>query len=275
MSTLFAPALCLRKAAVGLGATLGLPRLGAARTDSGDFAFVVITDLHYRDERCGEYLRQVASRIRNLHPRPAFVVLAGDLSEGGKPGELRAVREIFHPLPMPVRTIIGNHDYEESGARSAFEAEFGSRLNYEFTHAGWQFLALDTTERRSVYRTRIPVETFRWLDTTLPTLSPTRPTIILTHFPLGRNWLRPVNTKPLLERMQDHHLVASFSGHWHGLTERLVRGSSLSTGRCCSWWRGNHDGSAEKGFTLCQVTGGEVRHEFIAVPIPFAPTLKA
>src|SRR4051812_14630882 len=160
-----------RPPAAGLaGPALSLPAPAAA-AEPGSFTFVVVNDLHYRDERCGEYLRRVASAIRALHPRPAFVVLDGDLSESGRREELRAVREIFHPLPMPVRVVIGNHDYLESGNREAFETEFGSELNHHFVHQDVQFLMLDTTERRSVYRTRIPHDTFSWLDRNLPALS--------------------------------------------------------------------------------------------------------
>ena len=258
----------LRTTAAGLAGTALSLQASAAAAEPGSFTFVVVNDLHYRDERCGEYLRRVAAAIRALHPRPAFVVLDGDLSESGRREELRAVREIFHPLPMPVRVVIGNHDYLESGNREAFEAEFGRELNHHFIHQDVQFLMLDTTERRSVYRTRIPHDTFSWLDHNLSALSTARPTIILTHFPLGRNWLRPVNAKVLLERMRGQNLVAGFSGHWHGLTERSVGEAHLSTGRCSSWWRTNHDGSREKGYTLATVTGGKVQHQFVAVPLP-------
>lgn len=237
-------------------------------TPSG-FTFAVAHDLHYRDARCGDWLRRVAEHVRSQRPRPAFLVLAGDLSEDGTPEQLTAVRRIFTPLPMPVKTIIGNHDYTLEGDRSAYEAIYGAQLNYRFEHGGCQFVALDTTQGRSVYRTRISPATLDWVETTLPVLSRDRPTIILTHFPLGRNWLRPLNARRLVERFHDHRLLATFSGHWHGLTERQQGAVHLSTGRCCSWWRDNHDFSDEKGYTLCKVSKREsewgVEHRFVAV----------
>src|SRR4051794_18567450 len=103
----------LRRSCRGLtAAALGAPLL-AAKASSSDFSFVVVSDLHYRDERCGEYLKRVAAHIEALRPRPAFVMLAGDLSDDGKAEEIRAVRQIFFALPMPVRVIIGNHDHLE------------------------------------------------------------------------------------------------------------------------------------------------------------------
>jgi predicted MPP superfamily phosphohydrolase len=237
------------------------------------FTFAVASDLHYRDARCGDWLRRVADHVRAQRPRPAFLMLAGDLSEDGTAEQLTAVRRIFAPLPMPVKTLIGNHDHTVDGDRSAFEAIYGAQANYRFEHGGCQFLALDTTEGRSVYRTRIADRTLDWVGATLPVLDRDRPAIILTHFTLGRNWLRPLNAHRMVERFREHRLLATFSGHWHGLTERQEGAVHLSTGRCCSWWRENHDGSDEKGYTLCQVArrpgaGGSdwsVEHRFVAV----------
>ena len=76
-----------------------------------DFTFAVLTDLHYRDTRCAEWFHQVLTSLRALHPRPAFLVLAGDLSEDGRPEQLGAVNELFRTMPCPVHRIIGNHDY--------------------------------------------------------------------------------------------------------------------------------------------------------------------
>ena len=259
-----------RRDALRLGgsALLGtvLPASDASATAGvEEFRFVVATDLHYRDARCGEWLMRVAAHVRALRPRPAFVVLGGDLSEDGTRAQLGAVHEIFRALPMPVHSIIGNHDYDLDGRCGEYERLHGPRLNYRFEHDAWQFLALDTTQGRSVYRTRISAGTLQWLDATLPDLSTRRPLVVLTHFPLGRNWLRPINARAVLDRLRAHDLRAVFSGHWHGLTERRERGASLVTGRCCSHWRGNHDGSDQKGYLLCSVRGGAITRGFVPV----------
>lgn len=229
------------------------------------FSFVVINDLHYRDARCGEWLERVVASVRALRPPPAFCVLAGDLSESGMRDQLGAVREIFAALPMPVRAIIGNHDYSDAGARREFERLHGSQLNYRFTHRGWEFLALDTTQGTSVYRTRIATGTIDWTARALRDIRRDRPVVVLTHFPLGRNWLRPLNAAALLARFERHDLRAVFSGHWHGQTERRERGAILSTGRCCSWWRGNHELSQARGYVVCEAGGPEVSGRFIQV----------
>ncbi|MDB6152122.1 MAG: PQQ-binding-like beta-propeller repeat protein [Chthoniobacteraceae bacterium] len=234
----------------------------SARPSSGDFSFVVLSDLHYRDARCGLWLERVVAHVRALRPAPSFCVLDGDLADSGTQEQLGAVREIFRPLPMPLHPVIGNHDCTENGDRSAFEALFGKQTNYRFEQSGCQFLVLDSIEGRRVYRTRISQQTLGWVDQTLPQLSPQKPLIVLTHFPLGRNWLRPLNANALLGRLRTRNIQAVLSGHWHGLTERTDGAASLSTGRCCSWWRTNHDGSNEKGYVICTVRDRQVVHRF-------------
>jgi 3',5'-cyclic AMP phosphodiesterase CpdA len=246
-------------------ASVGAPLAAFGAREPADFSFVVVNDIHYRDQRCGVWLGQVAEAIRGLRPRPAFVALAGDLAESGTREQLGAVREIFRALPVPVRVMIGNHDYTDDQRREPYLELFGPNLNYRFREGGCEFLALDTTQGREVFRTRVPRETVGWLDQTLPGVSRNRPLIVLTHFPLGRNWLRPLNAGAVMERLRPFAFQASFSGHWHGLTESTERRAHLSTGRCCSWWRANHDGSPLKGFALCSVRDGAVRHSFVAV----------
>ncbi len=250
---------------LGAGALLGaaLPRGLAAESGSGRFRFVVVNDLHYRDVRCGPWFERVAQSIRSQ--RPAFVMLAGDLSESGTAAQLGAIHEIFRPLPFPVHAVVGNHDCDDSDNFCAYKQIYGSRFNYRFDHGGWQFLAFDSTQGGHVYRTKISTDTISWLDQTLPSVSRDKPLVVLTHFPLGRNWLRPMNAHLVLERLRGYELQAALGGHWHGLTDREEQGVHLSTGRCCSWWRDNHDGSPLKGYALCHVEDGKMRHEFVAV----------
>jgi hypothetical protein len=229
------------------------------------FQFVVVNDLHYRDKRCGPWFERVVDSIRAQRPRPVFVMLAGDLSEDGTREQLGPVREIFDPFLIPVRAIVGNHDCDVTGDFAGFKDVYGSSFNYRFEHADWQFLAFDSTQGRSVYRTRISTDTLSWLDRTLPSLSREKPLVLLTHFPLGRNWLRPLNANAVIERLHGFNLQAALGGHWHGITEHEEHGVHLSTNRCCSWWRDNHDGSPLKGYALCRIEGGRISHEFVPV----------
>lgn len=227
------------------------------------FSFVVVNDLHYRDERCSQWFQKVVESIKKLSPSPAFVMLAGDLSDSGTAAQLQPVRDLFKPLTIPVHTVVGNHDWEESSGFAAYKKFYPGPLNYRYSYGGWEFLALDTTERRKASQTSIPKETLAWVDMALPSIPKEQPIVILTHFPLGHNWVRPMNAAALLDKFSGWNLRATMGGHWHGITEDDIGSIHLSTNRCCSWWHENHDGSPEKGYALAEVAEGKVTHRFI------------
>ena len=58
-------------------------------------------------------------------------------------------------------------------------------------------------------------------------------------------------------------LVSVFNGHFHGFTERQVRQAMITTNRCCSLKRGNHDKTTEKGYFLCTAKEGKITRSFV------------
>lgn len=234
----------------------------------GDFSFVVLSDLHYREARCAQWTAAVVAHLSQLRPRPAFCVLAGDLTEDGTPGQLTAVKRAFSGLPFPVHALPGNHDCDLEGSFENYRAVYGPTLNYRFSVAGREFLVLDSTEGRKVYRARVSRESLDWLDGQLAGLPRERPLTLFTHLPFGKNWLRPVNADAVIRLFAHHRLDGVFSGHWHGLTQTRRESTLLVTGRCASRWRRNHDGSDEKGYLLCEVRSGRLSYRFVSVGRP-------
>ena len=57
----------------------------------------------------GDLARAVA-RARELAPAPDVVLVSGDLTEHGEPGEYARVHESLAPLGAPVLALPGNHD---------------------------------------------------------------------------------------------------------------------------------------------------------------------
>jgi 3',5'-cyclic AMP phosphodiesterase CpdA len=243
---------------------LGLRKTNAAPTAKAGFQFIVVNDTHYTEAECGIWL---ANAVRQMKIHNAdFCVIDGDLSENGRSDQLGAVCDIFNQLGIPVYKIIGNHDYVSDSDRSPFLEICGPELNYQFSHKGWQFVALDSTEGTHAYRTQIQPQTFTWLDRNLPLLDKSRPTVLFTHFPLGRNITRPTNADELLSRFESFQLREVFNGHWHGLSESTWRDKTpIVTDRCCSRLRENRDGSKEKGYFLCRAESGGVTKRFIPV----------
>jgi 3',5'-cyclic-AMP phosphodiesterase len=234
--------------------------------DSEEFHFLVVNDFHYLNERCGEWLTQVVRQMKSHGEKIAFCLLAGDLTEHGKREQMTAVRDLLKRLGEPTYVVVGNHDHLAADDRKAYDECFPKRDNYRFEYNGWQLLGLDTTEGRSAYGTNVQPHTLSWLDETLPKLDKKRPTIILTHFPLGPHVItRPGNADQLLARFKEYNLQAVFCGHYHAFTERHVRKATLTTNRCCSFSRQNHDGSKEKGYFLCHAKDGAVERRFVEV----------
>ncbi|MGA7212996.1 MAG: metallophosphoesterase [Terrimicrobiaceae bacterium] len=264
----------LLRISAGTLLTLGLwpGRLrGDDLTGVGDFAFVVLNDLHFREPACAPWFEEAVAALKTSSPAAELCLIAGDLADYGTPEQLSGVRDAFQRLGIPTYAAIGNHDYLSATDRRPYEQIFGNQLNYAFEHGGWQFIGLDTTDGIEWQNTTISPTTLSWLDENLPKLDRRRPTILFTHFPLGVGVsMRPLNADDVLERFLEFNLSAVFCGHYHGLTERNLRAATITTDRCCSRVRGNHDGSKEKGWFVCRATElGEVTRQFVE----FKPSL--
>jgi 3',5'-cyclic AMP phosphodiesterase CpdA len=252
----------LRRSAAGLLAvTLG-SRASAATSEPPLFRFIVISDIHCRDERCITWFKKIAASMRRHEPD--FLVINGDLSDDGSAAQLTGVKEVFGALGVPIYATLGNHDYAIGNDHTPFNQVFPNSLNYHFDHAGWQFVGLDSTDGRRVIFTTVQPGTLAWLDKNLPALDKTKPTVLLTHFPMGQAVLcRPINADQILSRFDGYNLRAAFNGHWHGYAENHFEHASVTNSRCGSWWRDNTDGSPDKGYFYCEATQtGEVRHQF-------------
>jgi len=234
--------------------------------DAEGFSFIAVNDLHYRDDRCREWLAGVVRRMRAEESRPRFLLVCGDLANDGLPEQIAGVKGVLDAFGGPFYPVIGNHDHADDGARRDWNAAFPGRVNYRFEHGGWHFLGLDTSEGTKWQNTTIAADTLRWLDQTLPAIPRAAPLVVFTHFPLGPDTrMRPVNADAVLDRLKEHNLRAAFSGHFHGYTERRWGAASLITHRCCSLARDNHDGTKEEGYLLCRVAQGEITRTFVPV----------
>ena len=235
------------------------------KSDSGQFHFAAINDIHFINEKCAAFLERVLQKIKS-GPKPDFCLLAGDLSHHGSEEELGAVKEIFSRLGIPFYAVPGNHDYITQDDRSGYDTVFANRLNYSFDHKGWQFVAFDSTEGLRADKTSIHEHAVRFLTGTSKKVSKTQPLIVFTHFPLGETVkMRPENAEDVLEMFEQHNLQATFGGHFHGFTQRSFEHATLVTNRCCSFSQPNHDGTTDKGFFLCEAKDGHVTRSFVEV----------
>jgi predicted phosphodiesterase len=236
-------------------------RSWSAETKPG-FKFIVVNDTHYLSEECGVYL---AGLVKQMNGEGAALCLhAGDVTEKGTVEHLAAAQKVFAQLRMPFHPVPGNHDWLSPTDRSGYAAAFPDKLNYSFTHEGWQFIALDTTDGQKYEHTRIQPETLAALGRMLAALDRQKPTVVFTHFPLCENVkMRPTNADNLLAQLDGWNVRAVFSGHYHAFTECERAGAPMTTNRCCALKRNNHDGTKEKGYFVCEAVAGKLTRRFV------------
>jgi Icc-related predicted phosphoesterase len=77
-------------------------------------------DIHFGVESAGCF----RPRAERLAERADLLLLAGDLTKRGEPAEARVLAEELSGFPVPVLSVLGNHDYhsnEEAVVRSVLE----------------------------------------------------------------------------------------------------------------------------------------------------------
>ncbi|MFZ3375078.1 MAG: metallophosphoesterase [Chthoniobacterales bacterium] len=229
-----------------------------------DFTFIAVNDLHALEPTCRPWFDQVVRQMKASAPTAEFCLLGGDQADEGTAAQLTLIKESFSALGIACHAVVGNHDYRSDTDRSAYERIFPEQINYTFTHRGWQIIGLDSSEGTKSQETRISATTLNWLDQNVSKLDAKRPTILFTHFPLGDFVVaRPINADDLLKRCYGLNLQAVFCGHFHGFTERSFRNAIITTDKCCSRIRLNHDGTPEKGWFVCQAANGEIKRRFV------------
>ena len=269
----FQPLLTRREFLQGLpvaAAAFGSAASANAVSATETFTFFQINDLHYSDEDCGRWFRAVVEQMKASAPHAQLCLLCGDLADKGAEAAIAGVKAAFGELEIPLLPVPGNHDFDPGESRAGYDAMFPGKLNYTVTHGGWQFIGLDTTMGTNYDKTSIADSTLEWLDAEILKLDPQAPTVVFTHFPLGEGvTYRPLNASAVVERILKLNLVAAFSGHWHGASERQAGKAALTTSRCCARVRNNADRSLQKGWFVCETKAdGSLTRRFVEFRAP-------
>ncbi len=229
------------------------------------FKFIVVNDLHLFDKGCAPWFSKTFAQMRTHEPEICFVV--GDFGEDGKADQIGLMKELLAELKMPIHVVIGNHDYDANDKRSNFEKAFPNSINYLLDHRGWQVVALDSTQGRAGKDTRIGKDTMDFAVAAAKEIDKKKPTLIVTHFPLGFFMpSRPANANDLLAIFAEHNIQGVFNGHFHSAQTRAWHGTEIVTNRCCSFRKKNHDFDPRKGYFVCTAKDGEIKREYVDAP---------
>lgn len=224
--------------------------LASSSAGSGEplFRFLQINDTHYQSPQA-EVLHptynQANGRVHwlidalkagRVFPAIDFVFHAGDMTHqhsADRLHELRVFKALLDSLPMPVHTVVGNHDNVQGEGHRKLEAPyrevFGEKFDYAFTHKGVGFVVIDAsgTGMPDLPKERVAARE-RALRDHLEAYAD-RPVIVACHVPL-----LPVRELAVLEksfgfashsvrepgvleiiRAHRHHVAAVLSGHLH------------------------------------------------------------
>jgi 3',5'-cyclic AMP phosphodiesterase CpdA len=247
-----------------LAANLWPRRARAADPATKPLKFIQVNDFHYFDDNCAPFFEGLVKEFNKVEGT-AFVLVVGDLVDGGTLGQCHALHDILGGLKVPYYVTAGNHDPVSQTDRSPWESVFGNKLNVSMEINGWQFVGLDTSDGVKASGFDCHKETLDFAATLPSKLDKDKPTFIYTHFPLGpgvNNRLR--NADALLEPFKQLNVSAIFSGHYHAYTQKAVLNNAIATTDVCSSFkRANHDGTFQKGFFILEAADGKWKRTFV------------
>ncbi|SMC04149.1 Calcineurin-like phosphoesterase [Sulfobacillus thermosulfidooxidans DSM 9293] len=187
--------------------------------------FVQLSDTHigYQGDANRDVLGSLAialGAIALLDPKPDFIVVTGDLTQGTSQESERLKRfQTFRhhllSLHIPVYTVAGEHDALMDQGQS-YEKAMGP-LYYDFRLHGVQFYALDNVSRGFF----VGEKQRQWLKQRLKQANPMAPTVIFCHAPLYDvfspwNWYT-YDAHEVLKLFAPFHHLSVFFGHVHQL----------------------------------------------------------
>ncbi len=119
-------------------------------------------------------------RHDSLVPKPAFVIIVGDIVPSGYVEEFHDY--YIPPLletDIPYFVAIGNHDDGDEGQATEYRYLFGDNsLNFHFDYGGVRFVFMDNVTAVQPYD-----QTLSWLDRVLSETPPGHGKLVFTHRP--------------------------------------------------------------------------------------------
>ena len=190
-----------------------------------------------RHRMAEQHLIAAIEEVGNLSPRPAFVMVTGDIVSLGSEGELRRYKEIAQSSKVPLLATPSNHDLWGDCGRG-WDEVMGPR-RHRFDHAGVKFFLMDEYEPLEGlrWRARIRPELSDWLREGLRSWPPSSSIVLAFHapiLPLGKGRYADVwdeSAGEFLEVLSKRKVLALITGHCHRNLEWTLGGVRLiSTG---------------------------------------------
>lgn len=183
--------------------------------------FALISDTHHPTGDA--VFARLREQLLQLSPPPSFAVVIGDFVEQGTIQEHLGYLGIIDHYPIPIFSVIGNHEQWTPQNRWNYTRYHGPE-NFSFDFAGSRFIALNDCVPRRDGLTDLQI---RWLEKQLEGAPPNR--FVLMHAPppvLPAPWGSPpfFNVERFYELVERFGVKLVVSGHVHEFKHRLVNG---------------------------------------------------
>lgn len=255
-----------------LGATAALPlslvEVVYGKTPAENFTFAYISDSHLTHlggtnftRNFDNGLRKAVTEVNFMSPTPDFVAFGGDLAQLGKREELDHGMEIMSALKVPVRWVIGEHDYYLDLGR--YWEEKISKHYYSFDHKGVHFVVLNsiltdddwthkrwpTAEERMHQMARLDNPNgspfmvgeaqLKWMKDDLSGVGKDTPIVVLSHSPLYKIF-KPWNfwtedAEKVQALLKPYNRVTVLHGHVHQVLYNQIGNISFYAMMATAW----------------------------------------
>ncbi len=271
------------------------------------FTFVHLTDMHVTRKRKGdEGYRKCIETVRQLKPKPAFILMGGDLAFDGNytpkaefEESIRLYKEITDGSGIPYYNCMGNHDALGWSSRRKVpvdDPDIGKKMimdrlgweksYYSFDHGGWHFVVLDSIfpiggKDNPTYEPRIGPEQLEWLAYDLGKAGG-RPTVAVTHIAASCNRGQLFgdpnykamdgsmvlwDTRDLRIILERHKVKALLQGHSHNIEEMRYHGVWYLTSAAASGaWWAGDWVGSPPGYTVFRCDGDKLTWEHVEYP---------
>jgi serine/threonine-protein phosphatase CPPED1 len=184
------------------------------------FRFIFSNDAHYRgDQKDGVIMSKVINEWKTEIPQWEFAVVAGDLTNYGNITKMKALKEHLDKLDRPYYPLVGNHDItalSEAGKNNYYTLFGENRGNYLVMHKNVGMIFLDLSNDTKPW-VAVEISSKLWLRKTLAFIPKETPLMVFSHYPLHPQTPRFAvsNSIELFRLLDDHNVLAYFSGHLH------------------------------------------------------------
>lgn len=247
--------------ATAAGMNLGMVQVAQAAGKVSAHKFAILTDAHLFDQADHRYDGFLEKAVEDCNRmKPDFVLYCGDIAQSGKRSELEKGQKILSKLTMPMKTIVGEHDfYLDMGA--AWRDMFGAET-WSFDHKGVHYIGLNSILVRDFWTAKGLTDVERmgvmeeleshiagpwgvrqaqldWLAKDTSRLAKDTPVVIFTHSPLWDyypRWNFQTEDAPQIRKiLSKFDKVMSFHGHVHQVVSNKI-GNMSSIGCLSTSW---------------------------------------